>query len=346
MAIITTKDTLRGAYFIMAKQPAITLLIKPASGSCNLRCRYCFYADEMNIRSERTYGMMSLETLDTLVEKTLNQVTHMATFAFQGGEPTLAGLDFYRSLIEIEKKHNHKGIEIHNSLQTNGIVIDEEWAQFLHDNQFLVGLSLDGYQELHDENRKFPDGTGSFGRVMETARLFQKYQVEFNILTVVTAQSARRIRRTYQFFESQGFTYQQYIPCIDPFEENKGSLSYSLTPDRYGKFLKDLFDYWYQDWKEGHPVYNRTFENWIGMLHNYPPESCNMMGICSEQWVVEADGSVYPCDFYVLDEWKLGNIRTASFEEMNEKREELDFVSLSRHVPDKCRDCPLVSALP
>ena len=191
----------------MAKQPAITLLIKPASGSCNLRCRYCFYADEMNIRSERTYGMMSLETLDTLVEKTLNQVTHMATFAFQGGEPTLAGLDFYRSLIEIEKKHNHKGIEIHNSLQTNGIVIDEEWAQFLHDNQFLVGLSLDGYQELHDENRKFPDGTGSFGRVMETARLFQKYQVEFNILTVVTAQSARRIRRTYQFFESQGFTY-------------------------------------------------------------------------------------------------------------------------------------------
>ena len=147
------------------------------------------YKRQMNIRSERTYGMMSLETLDTLVEKTLNQVTHMATFAFQGGEPTLAGLDFYRSLIEIEKKHNHRGIEIHNSLQTNGIVIDEEWAQFLHDNQFLVGLSLDGYQELHDENRKFPDGTGSFGRVMETARLFQKYQVEFNILTVVTAVS-------------------------------------------------------------------------------------------------------------------------------------------------------------
>ncbi|MFQ9638469.1 MAG: radical SAM protein [Eisenbergiella sp.] len=141
----------------MPKQPAVTLLIKPASGSCNLRCRYCFYADEMNNRSERTYGMMSEETLDILVEKTLNQVTRMATFAFQGGEPTLAGLDFFRTLIEIEKKHNHRGVEIHNSLQTNGIVIDEEWARFLHDNRFLVGLSLDGYEQLHDENRKFPD---------------------------------------------------------------------------------------------------------------------------------------------------------------------------------------------
>ena len=107
----------------MPKQPAVTLLIKPASGSCNLRCRYCFYADEMNNRSERTYGMMSEETLDILVEKTLNQVTRMATFAFQGGEPTLAGLDFFRTLIEIEKKHNHRGVEIHNSLQTNGIVM-------------------------------------------------------------------------------------------------------------------------------------------------------------------------------------------------------------------------------
>ena len=167
----------------------------------------------------------------------------------------------------------------------------------------------------------------------------QEYKVEFNILTVVTAQSARRIKRIYQFFGEQGFTYQQYIPCIDPFEENKGSLTYSLTPDRYGKFLKDLFDYWYTDWKEGHPVYNRTFENWVGMLHNYPPESCNMMGICSEQWVIEADGSVYPCDFYVLDDWKLGNIRENSFEEMNQAREGLDFVNLSRHVPDKCKEC-------
>ena len=174
---------------------------------------------------------------------------------------------------------------------------------------------------------------------METARLFQEYQVEFNILTVVTAQSSKRIKRIYQYFGEQGFTYQQYIPCIDPFEENKGSLSYSLTPDRYGKFLKDLFDYWYQDWKDGHPVYNRTFENWVGMLLNYPPESCNMMGICSEQWVIEADGSVYPCDFYVLDDWKLGNIRSNSFEEMNQAREALDFVSLSRNVPDKCKEC-------
>ena len=114
-------------------------------------------------------------------------------------------------------------IEIHNSLQTNGIVIDEEWARFLHDNHFLVGLSLDGYEQLHDENRKFPDNSGSFARVMETARLFQEYQVEFNILTVVTAQSSKRIKRIYQYFREQGFTYQQYIPLslIHIFRSNK-----------------------------------------------------------------------------------------------------------------------------
>lgn len=323
----------------MSKQPAITLLIKPASGSCNLRCRYCFYADEMNLRSEPTRGFMNEETLEILVKKTLQQVSHAATFAFQGGEPTLVGLDFYRHLIELEKKYNTNGITVHNSLQTNGIVLNEEWAQFLHDNQFLVGLSLDGYEELHDENRKFPDGSGSFSRVLEAAKLLERYQVDFNILTVVTAKSARRIRRIYRFFQDQGFVWQQYIPCIDPFEENKGSLSYSLTPDRHGKFLKDLFDDWYADWKAGRPVYNRTFENWIGILIGQPPEACSMNGICSDQWVVEADGTVYPCDFYVLDEWKLGNIRENSFEEMNQKREELQFVALSRHTPQECRSC-------
>ncbi len=323
----------------MLKQPAITLLIKPASGSCNLRCRYCFYADEMNLRSEPTRGFMSEETLEILVEKTLRQVSQTATFAFQGGEPTLAGLDFYRHLIDLEKKYNTKNAAVYNSIQTNGIVLDEEWAQFLHDNHFLVGLSLDGYEELHDENRKFPDGSGSFSRVMEAAGLLKRYQVDFNILTVVTAKSARRIRRIYRFFQEQGFAWQQYIPCIDPFEEDKGALSYSLTTDRYGKFLKDLFDDWYADWKAGRPVYNRTFENWIGILVGQRPEACSMNGVCSEQWVVEADGTVYPCDFYVLDEWKLGNIREHSFEEMNQKREELQFVALSRHVPEECRSC-------
>ena len=179
----------------MNRQPSITLLIKPASGSCNLSCRYCFYADEMNNRSEKTFGHMSLETLDILVQKTLDQVSSSATFAFQGGEPTLVGLDFYRRLMEMEHKYNTRSLELHNSIQTNGILLDETWADFLRDNRFLTGLSMDGYEEIHDENRRFPDGNGSFQRVLHAARLLQKAGADFNILSVVTAQSARRIRR-------------------------------------------------------------------------------------------------------------------------------------------------------
>lgn len=320
-------------------QPAITLLIKPASGSCNLRCEYCFYADEMCNRSEATYGKMSIDTLEIIVRKTLEQVTHSATFAFQGGEPTLIGLDFFQKLIEIEKKYNTRGIQIQNSIQTNGILIDSKWAEFLHDNHFLVGLSLDGYPEIHDLNRKFPDGSGSAEKVLETARLLEKYHVDFNILSVVTSQSARRIKRIYQFFKNEGLMWQQYIPCIDGFDSVKGQSDYSLTPERYARFLKELFDCWYQDVKAGRPIYNRTFENWIGMLLRIPPESCNMNGICSRQWVIEADGSVFPCDFYVLDEWKLGNIRENSFDEMSQTQESFDFINRSRSIPDKCKSC-------
>lgn len=320
-------------------QPAITLLIKPASGSCNLRCAYCFYADEMCNRSEATYGTMTVDTLEIIVRKTLEQVTHTATFAFQGGEPTLVGLDFFRKLIEFESKYNTKGIRIQNSIQTNGILINQEWAEFLHENHFLVGLSLDGYPELHDLNRKYPDGSGSFSKVLSTAHLLEKHQVDFNILSVVTSQSARHIKRIYQFFKNEGFVWQQYIPCIDAFDQQKGQTSFSLTPEKYGRFLKDLFDCWYQDLKAGRHVYNRTFENWIGILLRMPPESCNMNGICSQQWVIEADGSVYPCDFYVLDEWKLGNILNDSFEQMQNSPTALEFINRSRYIPEKCRSC-------
>ena len=166
--------------------PPINLLIKPASGSCNMRCRYCFYMDETSKREEENYGMMSLETLETIIRKALAETEGALDIGFQGGEPTLRGLDFYRKLIEIEKKHNSRGIRISPAIQTNGYLIDDEWAEFFAENHFLVGLSMDGHKDIHDANRLDATGKGTHSRVVRAAQILTRHKAEFNILVVVT----------------------------------------------------------------------------------------------------------------------------------------------------------------
>ena len=150
--------------------PALNLLIKPSSGACNLRCRYCFYHDEQANRETFSYGFMSEETLEILIKKALEYAGGFCSFGFQGGEPTLRGLDFYRKAVELQKKYNARHVEIANSIQTNGMGIDGEWAEFLHENRFLVGLSLDGVKDVHDQNRLDPEGGGTFNRVLRAAQ--------------------------------------------------------------------------------------------------------------------------------------------------------------------------------
>lgn len=319
--------------------PAISVMIKPASGLCNMRCRYCFYADETENREVKSYGIMQREVLEPMLQRILAFATGECTIAFQGGEPTLAGLDFYRQVVELQKKHNTKGLVIHNAIQTNGYVINDEWAAFFAENHFLVGLSLDGTKDLHDLNRPDAEGKGTFSRVMHAAQLFDKHKVEYNILTVITADTARSIRKIYGFFDRNHFAYQQYIPCLDPIGEERGQHPYSLTPPLFEQYLKNAFDLWYQDFKRGRPKYHRYFENLLMLLAGQQPESCGVMGVCSHQFVVEADGSVYPCDFYVLDEWRLGNLATDSFEQIEAKRAELGFVQMSRYVDESCKGC-------
>lgn len=317
----------------------LSLLIKPASGLCNLRCRYCFYADEMCKREVPSYGVMSEETLALVLEKAFAYADGRVTLAFQGGEPTLAGLDFFRSVVKLTKKNNVRGLPVQYALQTNGVLLDEDWAQFLGENHFLVGVSLDGDRELHNHNRVGVDGKGSFDTVMERIELLKRSQVDFNILTVVTAWTSGSIGKIYRFFQKNDLPYQQYIPCLDPIQEERGQADYSLTPKKYGHFLKTLFDNWYRDVKAGKFVYNRYFENLLGMLLGCPPESCGMAGQCSQQNVVEADGSVYPCDFYVLDEYCLGNLRTDSFAAIHRRREEIGFIERSRQIHPDCVAC-------
>ncbi len=320
--------------------PALSLLIKPASGNCNMRCRYCFYADELDNREIRSYGKMSVDTMHTIVDKAMEYGDYECTIAFQGGEPTLAGLDFYRDLVAYVTAHeNPKKLKIHYALQTNGYLINEEWAEFLGKNHFLVGVSLDGLKEIHDRYRLDAAGKGTYQRVISAIRLLEKHQVEYNILTVVTAATARNGQKIYNYFKKNHFGYQQYIECLDPIGEEPGQHEYSLTPEKYGEFLKSMFDAWYLDMRSGTYVYNRYFENLMMIMAGQQPESCNMRGVCGKQWVFEADGSVYPCDFYALDQWRLGNIQENSFEEMDEKRDKLGFIQWSMRQQEDCQKC-------
>ena len=320
--------------------PALSLLIKPASGNCNMRCRYCFYADELDNREIRSYGKMSVDTMHTIVDKAMEYGDYECTIAFQGGEPTLAGLDFYRDLVAYVTAHeNPKKLKIHYALQTNGYLINEEWAAFLGENHFLVGVSLDGLKEIHDRYRLDAAGKGTYQRVISAIRLLEKHQVEYNILTVVTAATARNGQKIYNYFKKNHFGYQQYIECLDPIGEEPGQHEYSLTPEKYGEFLKSMFDAWYLDMRSGTYVYNRYFENLMMIMAGQQPESCNMRGVCGKQWVFEADGSVYPCDFYALDQWRLGNIQENSFEEMDEKRDGLGFIQWSMRQQEGCQKC-------
>lgn len=319
---------------------SIHLLIKPASGLCNIRCRYCFYCDITQKREEESYGIMTLDTLETMIRKTLETAERECTFAYQGGEPTLAGLDFFRESIRLQKQYNTKKLRINNAIQTNGMVIDDEWAKFFAENHFLVGLSMDGNKDTHDLFRVDAKGEGTWNRVQKTVRLFEKYGVEYNILTVVNSVTAKKIESVYNFFKKQNYRYLQFIPCLDPLGEEIGGHDYSLTPKMFGEFLNRLFRLWYRDVVAGQGISIRTFDNYISMLMGYPPECCGMGGSCGVQNVVEADGSVYPCDFYVLDEYRLGNLNTDSFAQIDEKRRELRFIEDSTLFNDECRQCP------
>lgn len=319
--------------------PPLSLLIKPASGGCNVRCQYCFYRDEQQNRETFSYGFMSEETLEILIRKAMEYARGYCSFGFQGGEPTLRGLDFFRKAVELQEKYNTRHVKIANSIQTNGLLLDGEWAQFLHDHHFLVGLSLDGVKEVHDQNRLDAQGRGTFSRVLQAAQRLTARQVEFNLLTVVTNATASNIAKIYRFFRRSGFLYQQYIPCLDPLGEPRGSSPYSLSPEKYGEFLKTLFDLWYQDVTAGRFIYIRTFENLLGMLLGRPPEHCGLSGACALQYVVEADGSVYPCDFYCLDQWRLGSIRESGFAELAQGERAARFLAQGGAGRAPCQGC-------
>lgn len=319
----------------------INFLIKPASSACNLRCRYCFYEDIAKNRQVKNLGIMQEDTMETLLSQAfeLSEPGGEVHFAFQGGEPTLAGLSYFRRFTERAKLLCPKKVQIHYAIQTNGIVLDEEWAVFLQKYDFLVGLSLDGYKELHNQNRVDAQGKDTWNAVCRALRLLKKHRVRTNILCVVTGQCAGHPQKIYQELKRLEISHMQFIPCLDPMDGPRGRESFSLNPEKYGDFLCVLFDLWYRDWESGQYRSIRLFEDYVNILLGESQITCSTCGYCGGYFVVEGDGSVYPCDFYVLDEYRLGSLEEASLEEINEKRKEIHFVEDSAVMHADCEDC-------
>lgn len=316
--------------------PPVSILIKPSSSGCNLQCKYCFYRTTEGAQERQNLGFMRLDTLEQLVKNALSYAEGYCCFAFQGGEPTLCGLDFYQKLMELERRYNTQGLKIEHTIQTNGVLLDDEWAAFFAKNDFLVGLSLDGPRKINDAFRVKTDGSNTFDKIMSAAALLKNHGASFNILSVITSRAAEHPEHLYRFFKKQGFDYLQFIPCID--EQPGSSASYSLRPGQYGTFLSRVFDLWADDFNAGRKIDIRFFSNLVQMAAGYAPEACGMCGHCTPYPVVEGDGSVYPCDFYVSEQWRLGTV-WERFADLLESEKAHQFVATSEPVHESCRTC-------
>ncbi len=317
------------------RRKILTVMIKPAGGACNLDCAYCFYKDEEENRCVPERGVMSDEIARSLVEKSA-QASEAVLFLFQGGEPTLAGLGFFERFIAMEKEHPET--RFFHSLQTNGVAIDDKWADFFKENHFLIGISLDGGPAINNIYRLDKDGNPTYKYVNSSTRILERHQVEFNILAVVTAELADNANYAWNFLVGHNYMHQQYIPCMDPIGSD-GSERYHLSSEAYARFLCRLFDLWYESMANETYVSVRTFENFMDMIMGYKPESCDMCGKCNISYVVEADGAVYPCDFYCLDKYYLGNVKDDDFAALDARRKQTGFIEESKCLPSDCRRC-------
>ena len=316
----------------------LSVLIKPASSLCNLRCRYCFYEDVSRQREQMSYGVMTKGVMKHLIDRIFEAVDEDGTvvFAFQGGEPTLAGLSYYREfVVYVDSKKKNRTICY--VLQTNGTLLDDEWGVFFRENQFLVGVSLDGYESNTNEFRIDSEGSGIYRNIMNGIDVLRRYGVEFNILAVITQKLSKHAKAFYSFLKNQGFSYVQCIPCLG---ELHCKTEYQLRPDGYAKFYKTLYDLWLEDYRKGEYRSISLFDNILLMLTDRVPNQCGMLGSCNMQFVVEADGSVYPCDFYVLDEYCCGNVVEHSVEEIGNSDGWKRFWEKKNKTERSCEDCP------
>ncbi len=296
--------------------PRIHVLAKPTGATCNLACSYCFFLDK-----ELLYPGSSYRMTDEVLENYIRQLieahrTPQVTVAWQGGEPTLMGLDFYRKAIQFQNKYRKPGMTFENTMQTNGTLLNDEWCEFFKENNYLIGISIDGPRELHDAYRVNKGGEGTFDKVMQGLRLLQKHKVEYNILTTINRINADFPLEVYRFHRDEvGTDWMQFIPVVERindqglalYQEGTSVSERSVQPEQFGRFLTTIFDEWVHN--DVGNVFVQTFEaaarNWVGMASS---GMCVFNKTCGHGLAIEHNGDLYACDHFVEPDYQLGNI--------------------------------------
>jgi len=357
----------------------VHVMAKPGGALCNLNCTYCYYLSKKELLGKPELGRISDEVLETFIRQYFE--AHNArevVFSWQGGEPTLLGLDFFRKVVELEKKYCPSWVRCQNDLQTNGTLLNDEWCAFLHEHNFLVGLSIDGPKNLHDVYRKDASGRGSFDRVFAAARLLKKHRVNFATLSCVNRVTAKHPLEVYRFLrDNVGSKRIQFIPIVEyvgfrraappppdqlvglnrvksrwdersmpvlgshrarPGAEGSVVEAWSVDPDDWGDFLCRVFDEWHRE--DLGRIYVNYFEAAVETWMGHVSPLCTQGPMCGKGLVIERDGSVYACDHYVYPEYRIGNILTKPLAEMAFSRQQERFGTLKEGgLPERCRVC-------
>lgn len=314
---------------------AFSSMVKPVGKRCNLNCSYCYY-----LKSERdSTGLMSEAVLEEFIRQYIGgQDSHSISFCWHGGEPTTAGLDYFKKAVELQRKHS-RGKEIVNTFQTNGILIDRQWCSFFKENNFLVGLSIDGPAHIHDGNRKWSGVRSSFEAALNAAKMFHDTGVEFNTLTTVNNLSEGKGEEVYLFLRDViGSVFMQFLPVADRACTGPGPSRHSITPEGYGNFLTDIFDIWVKH--DVGDVFVQIFESTLAQMCGYQAAVCTLGEYCSSSLTVEHNGDVYPCDHFVYDEFRLGNITGQDMKDIFKSPKRIDFTLAKKTgLPERCSNC-------
>jgi len=319
-----------------------SILVKPAGPDCNLACEYCFYLKKADLFAQSRSHRMSDPVLREMVSQVMKQGGKQISFGWQGGEPTLMGLGFFKRAVEYQARFGSAGQVVGNGLQTNGVLIDGEWASFLRQAGFLVGLSLDGPAEIHNRYRRFPSGKPSWDRVVRARDLLLSAGVEVNALVVVNDYSVRFPSDIYNDHKRHGLSYMQFIPCVELDPRTPGRAApFSVSAEAFGRFLCEVFDLWRADFVDGRPGTSvRWFDSLFYTYVGRPAPECTLLQECGIYVVVEHNGDVYACDFFVDPEWRLGNIKDSRIVDMLNSKRQGEFGAIKRNRPPECAECP------